>query len=218
VTRYTCPPYESPAAFGRRTSASVQVAHRRGSPIGRLVVGTCAPNCALTLDYSRQTPSLMRRHRETCFGSQIVAAVEEMVVRYASTSIQRLAFQACLIGRSSISPYSESTTYSQSARCDFRDCDKSSKSDVVSPAAASISATSLFDRFQRFCRGGSHEAGVRCHCNTGTYAGTTHQSISHQGSIDDCQNVIARGTRRRESVLSNQHRLLGEDTRHRALR
>ena len=36
-------------------------------------------------------------------------------------------------------------------------------------------------------------------------------------AIDDCQNVIARGTRRRESVLSNQHRLLGEDTRHRAL-
>jgi hypothetical protein len=30
--------------------------------------------------------------------------------------------------------------------------------------------------------------------------------------------AIARGNRRRESVLSNQHRLLGEDTRHRALR
>jgi integrase len=28
----------------------------------------------------------------------------------------------------------------------------------------------------------------------------------------------ARGNRRRESVPSNQHRLLGEDTRHRALR
>jgi len=32
------------------------------------------------------------------------------------------------------------------------------------------------------------------------------------------QNMIARGNRRRESVLSNQHRLLGEDTRHRAIR
>jgi hypothetical protein len=31
-------------------------------------------------------------------------------------------------------------------------------------------------------------------------------------------NTIARGNRRRESVLLNQHRLLGEDTRHRALR
>ena len=30
--------------------------------------------------------------------------------------------------------------------------------------------------------------------------------------------AIARGNRRRESMLSNQHRLLGEDTRHRALR
>jgi hypothetical protein len=30
--------------------------------------------------------------------------------------------------------------------------------------------------------------------------------------------AIARGNRRRESVLSNQHRLLGENTRHRALR
>ena len=30
--------------------------------------------------------------------------------------------------------------------------------------------------------------------------------------------AIARGNRRRESVLSNQHRLLGKDTRHRALR
>jgi len=30
--------------------------------------------------------------------------------------------------------------------------------------------------------------------------------------------AIARGNQRRESVLSNQHRLLGEDTRHRALR
>jgi hypothetical protein len=31
------------------------------------------------------------------------------------------------------------------------------------------------------------------------------------------QNMIARGNRRRESVLSNQHRLLGEATRHRTL-
>ena len=30
--------------------------------------------------------------------------------------------------------------------------------------------------------------------------------------------AIARGNRRRESVLSNQHRLLGEDARYRALR
>jgi hypothetical protein len=30
--------------------------------------------------------------------------------------------------------------------------------------------------------------------------------------------AIARGNRRRESMLSNQHRLLGEDTRHRTLR
>jgi hypothetical protein len=29
---------------------------------------------------------------------------------------------------------------------------------------------------------------------------------------------VARGNRRRESLHSNQHRLLGEDTRHRALR
>ena len=30
--------------------------------------------------------------------------------------------------------------------------------------------------------------------------------------------LVARGNRRRESVLSNQHRLLGEDTRRRAVR
>jgi hypothetical protein len=30
--------------------------------------------------------------------------------------------------------------------------------------------------------------------------------------------AIARGNRRWEPMLSNQHRLLGEDTRHRALR
>jgi hypothetical protein len=57
-------------------------------------------------------------------------------------SIARFAFQACLIDRSSISPYLESTTYSHLADGDSCDCDKSSKGDVVQPASASIPAVS----------------------------------------------------------------------------
>jgi hypothetical protein len=38
---------------------------RRGGAVGRLVVGNCAPDCALTDVYSRQTPSLTGKHGET---------------------------------------------------------------------------------------------------------------------------------------------------------
>src|SRR4030095_8629052 len=47
-----------------------KVAHRRGNSTGRLVVGNCAPDCALTGVYPRQTPSLTGRHGERPLGGQ----------------------------------------------------------------------------------------------------------------------------------------------------
>jgi hypothetical protein len=67
--------------------------------------GNCAPNCALTSVYARRRPSLTGKHGQTSFRSQGVEAAVEKVFRYRSTSLQRLAFQACLIDRSSISPF-----------------------------------------------------------------------------------------------------------------
>ena len=50
-------------------------------------------------------------------------------------SVARFAFQACLIDRSSISPSLESTAYGHSPARGSCDCDKSSKSDVLTLAA-----------------------------------------------------------------------------------
>ena len=78
---------------------------RRGNSTGRLVVGNCAPDCALTGVYPRQTPSLTGRHGERSPGGQVVETTAENVIRYVSTLLQRIAFQACLIDHSSISPF-----------------------------------------------------------------------------------------------------------------
>ena len=87
------------------TSARQRVSRPERKLTGGLIVGNCAPDCALTRVYPRQTPSLTGKHRETSFGRQVVEAIGEEVLRYVSTSVERLAFQACLIDRSSISPF-----------------------------------------------------------------------------------------------------------------
>ena len=82
-----------------------KVVHRRGNSTGRLVVRNCAPDCALTGVYPRQTPSLTRRHGERPLGGQVVETTAENVIRYVSTLLQRCAFQACSIDHSDISPF-----------------------------------------------------------------------------------------------------------------
>jgi hypothetical protein len=52
-----------------------------------------------------------------------------------SPSLERIAFQACLIDRSSISPSVESTTYGHSQSTTLCDCDKASKSDFLTFSA-----------------------------------------------------------------------------------
>jgi hypothetical protein len=81
-----------------------KVTHRRGDSTGRLAVGNCAPDCALTGVYPRQTPSLTGRHGERPLGGQVVETTAENVLRYASPSLQRTAFQACFFNHSDISP------------------------------------------------------------------------------------------------------------------
>lgn len=63
----------------------------------RLRVGcrNCAPDCALTGVYPRQTPSLPGKHRETLSRSEVVEATAEKVFRSVSTSLHPIAFQAC---------------------------------------------------------------------------------------------------------------------------
>lgn len=82
-----------------------KVVHRRGNSTGRLVVRNCAPDCALTGVYSRQTPSLTGKYGGRPLGGQVVETTAENVIRYVSTLLQRSAFQARLIDRSSISPF-----------------------------------------------------------------------------------------------------------------
>ena len=88
------------------------VVHRRGNSTGRLVVRNCAPDCALTGVYPRQTPSLTRRHGERSLGGQVVETTAENVIRYVSTLLQRSAFQACP-STTRTSLRLESTTYSR---------------------------------------------------------------------------------------------------------
>ena len=102
-----------------------KVVHRRGNSTGRLVVGNCAPDCALTGVYPRQTPSLTGRHGERPPGGQVVETTAENVIRYVSTLLQRSAFQACLIDRSSISPSLESSTYGNRDRTENELCSNS---------------------------------------------------------------------------------------------
>jgi hypothetical protein len=73
----------------------------------RLAIGrrNCAPDCALTSVYARQTQSLTGKHRETSIRSQVVETAGEKVLRYDSISVERLAFQACSIDHSDISPF-----------------------------------------------------------------------------------------------------------------
>ena len=87
------------------TSARKRVSRSERKLTGGLIVGNCAPDCALTRVYPRQTPSLTGKHRETSFGSQVVEAIGEKVLRYVSTSVERLAFQACSFNHSDISPF-----------------------------------------------------------------------------------------------------------------
>jgi hypothetical protein len=82
-----------------------KVAHRRGNSTGRLVVGNCAPDCALTGVYPRQTPSLTERHGGRPTGGQVVETTAENAIRYVSTLLQRSAFQACSVDHSDISPF-----------------------------------------------------------------------------------------------------------------
>jgi hypothetical protein len=82
-----------------------KVAHRRGNSTGRLVVGNCAPDCALTGVYPRQTPSLTERHGGRPTGGQVVETTAENAIRYVSTLLQRSAFQACSFNHSDISPF-----------------------------------------------------------------------------------------------------------------
>jgi hypothetical protein len=78
--------------------------HRRGNSSGRLVVRNCAPDCALTGVYPRQTPSLTGRHEERCPGHQVVETTVENVSRYVSAPFHCIAFQACAFNHSAISP------------------------------------------------------------------------------------------------------------------
>src|SRR4029450_13024893 len=64
----------------------------------------CAPDCALTSVYPRQTPSVTGRHGERRLGGQVVETTAENVIRYVSTLLQRTAFQACSFNHSDISP------------------------------------------------------------------------------------------------------------------
>ena len=92
------------ASPARRGDACA-VAHSRGNSTGRLVVGNCAPDCALTGVYPRQTPSLTGRRGKRPTGGQVVETTAENVTRYVSTLLQRSAFQACSFNHSDISPY-----------------------------------------------------------------------------------------------------------------
>jgi hypothetical protein len=102
-----------------------KVAHRRGNSTGRLVVGNCAPDCALTGVYPRQTPSLTGRHGERPLGGQVVETTAENVNQYVSTLFQRSAFQACSIDHSDISPFRINNLRSPVNQVSG-DCDKSS--------------------------------------------------------------------------------------------
>src|SRR5688572_33145466 len=81
-----------PHSSGTRTDRSSKVVSVGKSDwqVGRR---NCAPDCALTGVYPRQTLSLTGKHRETCFRCQVVEAVGEKVLRYVSTSVQRLALR-----------------------------------------------------------------------------------------------------------------------------
>jgi hypothetical protein len=76
------------------------------------------------------TASRHRRKRPVC--AQRPCA---LVWLYYSVSVARIASQACLIDRSSISPSVESTTTVTRNPRFFCDCDKSSKSDALTFAA-----------------------------------------------------------------------------------
>jgi hypothetical protein len=78
---------------------------RERKPNGRFVGRNCAPDCALTGVYPRQTPPLTGRHEERPSGGQVVETTAENVSRYVSTLFQRSAFQACSLNHSDISPF-----------------------------------------------------------------------------------------------------------------
>jgi hypothetical protein len=67
--------------------------------------GNCAPDCALTGVYPRQTPSLTGRHGERPPRREGVETTAKNVIRYVSTLFQRSAFQACSFNHSDISPF-----------------------------------------------------------------------------------------------------------------
>ena len=72
---------------------------------GRFAVENCAPDCALTGDYSRQTQSLTSKHLETFLECKTVEGAAKNVLRGVSTWLERFAFQACSFNHSDISPF-----------------------------------------------------------------------------------------------------------------
>jgi hypothetical protein len=104
---------------GNRTGLSRlprKIAHRRGKFDWQIVVGNCAPDCALTGVYPGQTSSLTGRHEERCPGRQVVETTVENVIRYVPTLFHCIAFQACSFNHSDISPCLDSTTCERSGK------------------------------------------------------------------------------------------------------
>ena len=70
--------------------------------IGRRKI--CAPDCALTGVYPRQTPWLTGRQEEIRTVGQIFETTAGNMIRCVSALFQRTAFQACSFNHSDISP------------------------------------------------------------------------------------------------------------------
>jgi hypothetical protein len=134
---------------GTRLALTVNPSTQRSGSIRPLLrpdlvcVGTCrlkwkrklCRNCVRSPRNHRQTPTFTGSHQEAFCGGKSLNRLREEMFQYHSMSVAEIAFQACLIDRSSISPSVESTTYGHSQPTILCDCDKSSKSDALTFAA-----------------------------------------------------------------------------------
>ena len=91
-------------AAGLRTGVRAQQETREETD-WQIGVENCAPDCALTGGYPRQTPSLTGIYGKERREGQVVETTAENVIRYVSTLLQRSAFQACSFNHSDISPF-----------------------------------------------------------------------------------------------------------------
>ena len=74
-------------------------------------------NCVRWGSKPRRTPTFTASHQAAWTGRNLLNRLPEEVFRSCSMSVAGIVFQACLIDRSSISPYFKSTTC---GRCGFR--------------------------------------------------------------------------------------------------